>query len=352
MTGHGYYNSHSAPQWNAIAAIKPWIEEAARSIPLSDGSTGIADFGCSEGSNSIAVMQEVAQVLNTRSPSEVRAIYSDLPTNDFSELFLALQRGEASKGDQHNVYSSVVGGSMYDQLLPTNSISLATTFNTIGFLSRRPVAELNDYILPNGPSSIRSRGSVSMEEESAFRRQAAQDVAEFLKVRAAELIPGGKVIVEVFGCTEDARTCDGIYDALNDAVLHFVENGEISQQTYAGYYQPVYFRSLEELTEPVINPAFEVSDYYSIEKAEAYEVSVPFCDVFNKSGDAAAYAHDFVGFFRAFTEAVLTNALPASEGRSALVNNIYAKAQDLIRENPELYPFRYASVAMMLTRKA
>ena len=81
-------------------------------------------------------------------------------------------------------------------------------------------------------------------------------------------------------------------------------------------------------------------------------MSVPFCDEFKESGDAADYARDFVGFFRAFTEAVLTNALPASEGRSALVNNIYAKAEDLIRENPELYPFRYASVAMMLTRKA
>ena len=90
-----------------------------------------------------------------------------------------------------------------------------------------------------------------------FKNQAAHDVAEFLKMRAAELIPGGKVIVEVFGCTDDARTCDGIYDALNDAVLHFVENGEISQQTYNGYYQPVYFRTLEELTEPAINPAYE-----------------------------------------------------------------------------------------------
>lgn len=352
MTGHGYYNSHSAPQRNAIAAIMPWIEEAARALPLSDGSTGIADFGCSEGSNSIAVMKEVAQILNTRSPSEVRAIYSDLPTNDFSELFLALLRDRASSDGPHNVYSSVVGGSMYDRLLPRNSISLATTFNTIGFLSRRPVAELSDYVLPNGPSSIRGRGSVAKEMRNLFKNQAAHDVAEFLKMRAAELIPGGKVIVEVFGCTEDARTCDGIYDALNDAVLHFVENGEIPQQTYNGYYQPVYFRTLGELTEPAINSAYGVSEYYSIEKAEAYEVNVPFCDAFNKSGDAAVYARDFVGFFRAFTEAVLTNALPASEGRSALVNNIYAKAEDLINEHPELYPFRYASVAMMLTRKA
>lgn len=351
MTGHGYYNSHSAPQWNAIAKIMPWIEEAARTIPLSAGSTGLADFGCSEGSNSIAVMTEAIRVLSTRSPLEIRTIYSDLPTNDFSELFLALQRGEMPCDGQKNVYSSIVGGSMYDQLLPARSISLASTFNTIGFLSRRPVAELKDYILPNGPSSIRACGSVSQEAENAFKRQAAQDVADFLKMRATELVTGGKVIVEVFGCTQDARTCDGIYDALNDAVLYFVENGEISRQTYSGYYQPVYFRTLKELTDPATDPAYGASDYYTVDKAEAYEVSVPFCDAYRDTGDASAYARDFVGFFRAFTEAVLINALPADEGRSDLVNTIYAKAKDLIEANPELYPFRYASVAMMLTRK-
>ena len=67
-------------------------------------------------------------------------------------------------------------------------------------------------------------------------------------------------------------------------------------------------------------------------------------------GDLDRYARDYVNFFRAFTEAVLRAALPDNPSREDLINRIFAKAEDPLKADPSLSPFRYAAVAMLLTR--
>ncbi len=353
MTGGGFYNANSAPQWQAIEAVIPWLEEAAAGLPLEgDGPVGLADFGCSEGRNSIAVMTHVLKTLLPRTDRPVQTIHSDLPTNDFSKLFLSLRPDGASAFQSNRIFSAAVGGSMFDQLLPPASVHLATTFNAIGFLSERPVDVLPGYILPNGPGPIRENGFVSVEDRQTFSELAKQDVARFLKKRALELVPGGKLLLQVFGTTDTARTCDGIYDLLNDAVLDFVETGEISRQTYDRYYQPVYMRSLDELTAPLLESRYGAADLYSLDRKMADEIEVPFNQAFEADGNLDRYVKDYVNFFRAFSEAVLRNALPDGSDREDLVNRIYARAESLLKAAPESYPFRYAAVAMLLTRAA
>ncbi|WP_424990513.1 hypothetical protein [Fluviibacterium sp. S390] len=351
-TGQGFYDANSAPQWRAIEAVLPWIDEAVADMPVPSGVTTLADFGCSEGRNSIAVMQRAVSACRARTVGPIQTLHSDLPTNDFSKLFLGLRPDGRSVFGDDAAFSAAVGGSMFDQLLPPQSVGLATTFNAIGFLSAKPVSALPGYLLPNGPSRQGGNGYVTEANQEVFARQAKDDVAAFLKARAAELVSGGKLLVQVFGCTDDARTCDGIYDVLNDAVLDHVASGEITQQTYEAYYQPVYFRQLQELLVPVQDKAFGVSDLYRLDRAEAYEVSVPFNDAFAQTGDLQVYARDYVNFFRAFTEAVLVQALPPTDGRAALVDRIYDRARERLVANKDQYPFRYAAIAMLLTRTA
>ncbi|WP_286132961.1 hypothetical protein [Labrenzia sp. DG1229] len=249
------------------------------------------------------------------------------------------------------MFSSAVGGSMYDQLRPACSVHLATTFNAIGFLSRRPVDEMPGYIFPNGPSTERNNGYVSPEDRHAFADQAKQDVEAFLIARARELVPGGKLLVQVFGATDKACTSDGIYDLLNDAVLAFVETGEILKETYDRYYQPVYMRHLDELTEPARDPRFESSGLFTIDDARDYEIAVPFVERYKEDGDIERFARDYVNFFRAFTEAVLLHALPSGPGSRDLVDRIYKRAVEILKADPDRYPFRYVAVQMVLTRR-
>lgn len=351
MTGGGFYNDNSTPQWDAIAAVLPLLEEALASLPLEgSGPVTLADFGCSEGRNSISAFSHAVARLRPRTGRPIQTIHSDLPTNDYSSLLRALRPGGKSVFGHENVFSSVTAGSMFDQLLPPQSLHLATSFNAIGFLSRKPVDALPGYILPNGPGAIRANGFVTDAERIAFSNLAAQDIATFLKARAKELVPGGKLLLQVFGANETARTCDGIYDLLNDAVKAFVAEGAISRPVYEAYYQPVYMRTLEELTTPIIDPDLGAAGLFELDCVTSYEVPVYFNRQFEADGDIDRFARDYVNFFRAFTEAVLRAALPETENRDALADQIYARAEEMLKQAPQLYPFRYIAIAALLTR--
>ncbi|KZK92965.1 SAM dependent carboxyl methyltransferase [Pseudovibrio sp. Ad46] len=353
MAGGGFYDANSAPQWEQIAAVLPWLEDTLSSLPFEKGSGPVtfADFGCSEGRNSISVMRHLIGKTMQQTDRPFLTIHSDLPTNDYSKLFLGLRPDGQSTFGSQRVSSAAVGGSMYDQLLPPDSVHIATTFNSIGYLSERPLNKLPGYVLPNGPSKRRANGHVTEAESKIFAKQAEDDMAAFLTARANELVSGGKLMVQVFGCTNELRTCDGLFDLLNDALLAHVKLGNISSQVYERYYQPVYFRSLEELTSPLTNSAYNLAGLYTLDRTESYEVPVPFVEAYKQDKDLDRYATNYVNFFRAFTQAVLRGNLPDTPSKANLLDQIYKTAETLLKATPEDYSFRNISVAMLLTRK-
>jgi SAM dependent carboxyl methyltransferase len=353
MIGQGFYNENSAPQLSAISYVLGWLDDAAGGLDLRDQTAiGLADFGCSEGANSVAVLKRLTAAVRKASDLPIQTIHSDLPTNDFSELFLRLSPKEGGGFDDDNVFSAAVGGSMFDQLLPPNSVHFATTFNAIGFLSKRPLDQLPGYILPNGPSQQRGVGQVTKDEHTAFAELAQSDLQDFARARAAELVPGGKLLIQVFGAGDAFRTCDGLYDVLNDAVLAAVDQGMISRDAYDRYYQPVYFRTLDELVAPFKDPQSQIGRLFTLERSEVYEVPVPFVQDFEKTGDIDSYAAAYTNFFRAFTEAVLRLNFAEHPTLETLVTFLFDRAEQLVRDYPERYEFHYVAVAALLTRNA
>jgi len=353
MVGRGFYNRNSATQLAAIDHVMPWLEAAAANLPLDDTLPAIvlADFGSSEGRNSITVMERLVGACRARSERPIATVHSDLPTNDFTQLLIGLRPDGRSIFGDANVYSAAVGGSMFDQLLPPRSSHIATTFNAIGFLSKRPVERLAGYILPNGPSKRGGVGHVSAQDRRLFADQARADIATFLKARAAELVPGGKLLLQVFGSGEERRTCDGIYDVLNDAMLETMATGQFSREAYDSYYQPVYFRTLDELTGPITDKDSPAAGLFDLEQAETYEVPVPFVDEMRRSSDMRRYAQDYTDFYRAFTEPVVRAHFANHPALDALIGEIYGRAERMVRDDPERYEFHYIALAALMTRR-
>jgi gibberellin A4 carboxyl methyltransferase len=352
MLGRGFYDRHSAPQWAAIDYVLPWLEDALPSmhLPLAPDTIALADFGCSEGKNSIAAMQRILPVLRKRTARPLATIHSDLETNDFSTLFTNLRVDGRWAFPLDNVYSSAVAGSMYYQLLPPASVCVATTFNAIGYLSRRPLERLPGFIHANGPSPARNVGVVTVQERAQFAQQATDDLSAFLTARAAELVRGGKLLIAVFGAGGGRCTAYGIYDALNDALLEARAAGRIGNDEYECYYQPIYLRTLDELVAPVAKPDASHSAMYRLERSETYEVKTPVDEDYRATGDARTYGQAFTNFLRAFTEPVLRAALSAHADIDAVVSDIYARVERLVCDNPERYEFRYVGVAALMTR--
>ncbi|MES0869573.1 hypothetical protein [Pseudovibrio sp. SCP19] len=352
MKAKGFYNKNSAPQQATIAYVYPWLHEAVGNLPMPTNGSPLrfVDYGCSEGANSIQIMAQLTEATRQHGTNPVQTIHSDLPSNDYTTLLHTIGNRTQPPYTDPSVFGSIVGGSMFNQLLPPGSVHLATSFNATVFLSERPLERLPDYVMPNGPSLSDERGSISAKDKEVCEKQAAHDLETFLKARANELAPGGKLMLQTVGRNEHVSTADGIVNLFNLSLLDHVADGSISQDTYERYYHPVYIRSLEQLTAPVKPGSGSLSHLFNIDKAECYETPVPFVEQYKQDNDASAYARQIVNFYRAFTEAPLRAALSHLPNTTELLDSIYARGEHRVREAPHLYDFHFISVAMLLTR--
>src|SRR5262245_44376864 len=92
MEGGGFYNSNSSLQAAGIAAVLPLWETTVRSVDPGVGDLVIADYGSSQGRNSMRPISMAIEALRARAGDDapVEVIHTDLPSNDFTSLFKAL----------------------------------------------------------------------------------------------------------------------------------------------------------------------------------------------------------------------------------------------------------------------
>lgn len=354
MKGDGYYDAHSKEQRAASDAFLPWIEDSISELPMpSDCQTSfrILDIGSSEGGNAIYAMNRLINKLRCVSDLPIWVFFNDLPTNDFNHLFANLFPSGAKALSGPNIFPCAIGGTAFGRLVPPQALNIATTFNAISFLDEKPDARLPNYILPMGPgpSAFREGLSVSENERAPFRLQAENDLYNFYSARAAELVSGGKLLIQTFGRDESFSTSYGIYDVLSDVVLDCAEDGILPREVYEQLTFPIYFRTVEELVAPIEKDERLVKSF-RLEKAESREVPVPFNVTLADTGDKATWAHSYTGFLRSFTEAILALALPDNLSRADMLSEIYQRMEQRLASDPARYEFHYISVAALLTR--
>ena len=123
MEGGGSYNRHARIQAGGADLALPYLEGAARSLALPPASDPIvvADYGSSQGKNSLAPMRAAIRSLRTRVGNEraVMVVHVDQHANDFNTLFDVLHSDpERYSMDDPNVFPSAIGRSFYESVLP------------------------------------------------------------------------------------------------------------------------------------------------------------------------------------------------------------------------------------------
>jgi gibberellin A4 carboxyl methyltransferase len=354
MKGAGYYDQHSGAQLAGIGAIQDWVDGAVASLPLPAPAqpVTILDLGSSEGRNAVRVMRAIVAGLRRRTGQPVQTIYSDLASNNFNQLFANLQEARRAGLFAAGVYSGAVGGSFYGPLLPPGTVHLATCFNSILWLDRLPAVPLTDFVAYRRPLPTQSGLAVSPPEATAaFTRQAEQDLVRFLQCRARELVPGAKLLLASPGDTDQARLCDGLYDVLNDACLDLIAAGRLEREGYERLTMPCYYRTVAELLAPLEREDSPVRDAFTVDRAEALEIPIPFLVEFRRGGDVAAYAGAYTGFLRAVSEPIVRAAFNQPEEEAATVECLYERIRDRLLAEPERYMWRYILVAVLLNRR-
>jgi SAM dependent carboxyl methyltransferase len=294
MEGQGGYNRSSQVQAAGLSPAVPMLELAARTVTLPAGSQPIviADYGSSQGHNSLLPLGTAITILRQRIGSDraISVVHTDLPENDFSVLFETLNTDPNSYlRRDHAVFASAVGRSFYEQILPATSVTLAWSSWAVQWLSRAPGPI---------PDQVQVAFSQDASTRTAFSAQAAEDWQRFLTHRERELCPGAKLAVMTMAVDENGEFgYRPLLDAMYSALIDMVDSGFLRGDELCRMVIPTVARSRADFLAP-----FGAGGRFGSLRVEDLDIFLGedhFWSDFEQDGDAQRFASRWAAFSRA-----------------------------------------------------
>ena len=308
MEGRGVYNRSSRIQAAGLSPAVPLLERAAKVVSLSNAPEAIviADYGSSEGRNSLSPMTVAIGAIRERvGPNRsISVVHTDLPGNDFSSLFETLDVDPDSYlRDDPAAFASAVGRSYYQQILPSDSVTLGWTSWATHWLSRAP-ALIPDHVV--------SAYSHNAAVRAAYARQADEDWRNFLLSRGSELRKGGRLVIMTMALADDGGFAfPQLLEALLAALRGLVDEGLIGMEEVGRMAIPIVGRSRAD----IVAPFAETGQFagLSIEHLAMFTCEDTNWREFERDRDADKFGAQWAAFMRA--SAFPTLALSLNGGR-------------------------------------
>jgi hypothetical protein len=303
MEGQGAYNKYAKLPAGGAALALPLLEKALPNVEIDTGNQPvvIADYGSSQGKNSLVPMQVAIGVLRQRAGLNrpISVFHIDQPSNDFNTLFAVLDVDPGRYAlDDPNVFPSAIGRSFYESVLPPGSVHLGWCSYAAVWLSCVPT------LIPGHFISFRSTDAVRAE----FARQGAQDWEAFLSLRARELRPGGRLVVVLPALADDGLSgFENIMDQANAVLGEMVIAGAITAEERTRMVLRAYPRRKADLLAP-----FPHDGHFQHLTVEDFEMSVLTDAAWNeyeRDGNKENLATKHALFFRAVFMPSLASAL-------------------------------------------
>jgi SAM dependent carboxyl methyltransferase len=318
MEGGGSYNLHAAVPAGGANLSLPFLEEAVRCITLEDGEDApvvIADYGSSQGKNSLAPMRAAVEGLRVRVGGDraILVFHIDQAANDFNTLFGVLHGDpERYSVDDVNVFPSAIGRSFYESVLPRGYVDLGWSSYAAVWLSRIPTTVPGHFVY------LASTGDV----RAAFDQQGAQDWKSFLSLRAQELRRGGRLVVVLPGLSDEGGSgFEPLFNHANEVLAEMVSQGAITTEERARMVLGAYPRCRSQLLDP-----FCSDDQYcglTVERCELSPLPDAAWNDYERDSNQEALTKRHVGFFRSIFVPSLATALGDS-GKSRLFADEFA----------------------------
>ena len=303
MEGKGAYNKYAKlPAGGAFLAL-PLLEKAVRRVELdsSDQAVVIADYGSSQGKNSMVPMQIAIKGLRLRlgASCPISVFHVDQPSNDFNALFGVLDADpQRYVLNEPNIFPAAIGRSFYEHVLPCASVHLGWSSYAAVWLSRIPT------VIPGHFIAFRSTGAVRAE----FDRQAAKDWEVFLSMRARELRAGGRLVVVLPALADDGSSgFENIMDQANAVLGEMVADGAITSEERTRMVLGSYLRRKRDLLAPF--PRDGDFQQLRVEDVEVFELpDIAWAD-YERDGNKEVLATKHALFFRSVFMPTLASAL-------------------------------------------
>lgn len=328
MEGSGSYNLHAKLPAGGGSLALPYLEKAAQSctLPRENEPIVIADYGSSQGKNSLAPMRAAIRSLRTRVGKEraVMVVHVDQHANDFNTLFDVLHNDpERYSIDDPNVFPSSVGRSFYDNVFPNEQVALGWCSYAAVWLSRVP------ELIPGHFVSLASTGDV----RAAFDRQAADDWRLFLSLRAQELRLGGRLVVVLPGLSDaGASGFEPLFNCANTVLEELVSDRIIGGDERKRMVLAGYPRRRAQLLEPF--GAVGQFQSLSVEHCELFDLPDAAWAGYQQDGNLEALVSRHAAFFRAVFVPSLASAISDAGRCQAFADCLEQRLKQRLSERP------------------
>jgi hypothetical protein len=328
MEGGGSYNLHAKIPAGGGSLALPYLEKAAQSCALSPGSNAIviADYGSSQGKNSLSPMHAAIRCLRTRVGNErsVMVVHVDQHANDFNTLFDVLHRDpERYALDDPNVFPCAIGRSFYESVFPQGQVDLGWCSYAAVWLRRIPA------LIPGHFISLGCTGDV----RAAFDLQAAEDWRLFLSLRARELRAGGRLVIVLPGLSDSGDSgLEPVFNSANTVLAELVEEGVIGDDERKRMVLGSYPRRRAQLLEP-----FRADGQFrplAVEHCELFELPDAAWADYQVNGDLQALVARHAAFFRAIFAPSLSSSISDAGKRNTFADCLEQKLKKRLSERP------------------
>jgi hypothetical protein len=341
MEGGGFYNRHSAMQAQGIGGLMPLWRDACATAGLDGDVLTIADFGSSQGRNSMAPIGIAIEALRQRKDFDIpiEVFHTDLPSNDFAALFEALHLDPASYLKiGPGIFPAAIGRSYFEPLFPAGRLHLGWNTWTAQWLSRNPAPE-GDHILAGMIGEARLLTEV--------RRQSAADWRRFLEVRGLEMRSGAKLLTAFTARDDEETGWEWLLGALWASAKDLAAQGQLSERDCARMTIPINLRTVSDVREP-----FESGDApggLELLHVELARVPDPIWRDFAQSKNARALAQRQSDTTRAWAGPSLAACLGNGQTAKATIDELFARLTERLEADPRKHE-PYMVVAVLSKR--
>ncbi|CAA0813440.1 S-adenosyl-L-methionine-dependent methyltransferases superfamily protein [Striga hermonthica] len=248
----------------------------------------MADLGCASGPNTLFLVSHVMDTIEDLSKNlektddhelpQLELLLNDLPGNDFNNVFRLASSFSREDRKQRKLKFFICGvpGSFYDSLFPENTLHFAYSSFSVHWLSQVP-----EGLGTNNKENICVSMKSSPQVWEAYASQFQKDFSKFLRMRAEELISGGRMVLAFVGrtsvnpCREDEFK---LLTLLGEALSDMAAQGFVKEEDLHSFNVPIYTPCLQEV-ETIISD----EGSFSLDKMEI--VRVPYDATYNEGNN-------------------------------------------------------------------
>ncbi|KAM3331828.1 hypothetical protein ACQJBY_027616 [Aegilops geniculata] len=347
------YAQNSSLQKRGMDTLKSLIINSATDVYISQMPERftVADLGCSSGPNALCLVEDIIGGIgkvccrSSQPPPEFSVLLNDLPTNDFNTIFFSLPEfthklKSAAKSDEWGrpmVFLSGVPGSFYGRLFPRTSVHFICSCSSLHWLSQVPPGLFDEAKAPINKGKMYISSTSPPAVSLAYRRQFQRDFSLFLKSRAAEVFPGGRMVLAMLGRQSDEcvdRRTTFLWELLSESFAALVSQGLVEQDKVDAYNVPFYAPSLQEIEVEV-----RLEGSFSLDYVQTYEINL------SSSGDAKEDGRTVSMAIRAIQESMLSHHFGPD-----IVDALFHKYTQLVTESMEREEVKSVQIGVVLTR--